>query len=180
MERWLGEPVGTATEPDGLIRRYLAAFGPASVADAQSWSGLAGLREAFERLRPELRTDRGEDGGELFDVPGAPMPNPDTPAPVRFLPEYDNALLGHKDRSRAVTSDVRGWTEVGWGFVLVDGFTAARWKLERDEATAVLAVEPFRRLARADRAEVTEEGTRLLGFLAPDTDRRDVRVRPRT
>ena len=176
LESWLGEPIGTATEPDEMILRYLAAFGPASVADAQSWSGLSGLKEVFGRLRPRLRTFRDESRRELFDVPGAPLPDPHTPAPVRFMPEYDNAGLGYKDRTRIVPPGVPQWTEVGWGSVLVDGFVSARWKLEREKDTATLRVEPFRKLARADRAEVEQEGVRLSAFLAPDADRRDLRL----
>jgi hypothetical protein len=174
VEAWLGRPVGTVTEPDGMLLRYLATFGPATVADAQAWSGLAGLREVFERLRPRLRTFRDEGGRKLFDVPGAPLPRPGTPAPVRFLPEYDNLLIGHKDRSRVVPTGVRQWTEVGWGSVLVDGFVSARWRLEKGQAT--LRIEPFRRLSGQVRAEVSEEGARLLGFLAPEADRSEIEI----
>ena len=176
VESWLGEPVWTVTEPDEMILRYLAAFGPASAADARSWSGLSGLREAFERLRPALRMFRDENGRELFDVPGAPLPDPHTPAPVRFMPEYDNAGLGYKDRTRIVPPGVPQWTGVGWGSVLVDGFVSARWRLEREKDTATLRVEPFRKLARADRAEVEQEGVHLSAFLAPDAGRRDLRL----
>ena len=160
-----------------MIVRYLAAFGPSAVADAQSWSGLTGLKAVFERLRPRLRTFRDDRGRELFDVPGAPLIARETPAPVRFLPEYDNVLLGHDDRSRIGPPELKGWTEVGWGSVLVDGFGAARWRAELDRDRSTLWVEPFGKIARADRAEVAEEGDRLLGFLAPETDRRDVRFR---
>jgi hypothetical protein len=161
---------------DETILRYLAAFGPSSVADAQTWSGLPGLREVFERLRPRLRTFRDERDRELFDVPRAPLPDPDTPAPVRFLPEYDNVLLAHKDRGRIVAPDVSPWTEVGWGAVLVDGFGAARWRLEREKTSATLLVEPFGAIPRDDRVEIQTEGTRLLGFLTPDAERRVVRI----
>ncbi|HET7235952.1 MAG TPA: winged helix DNA-binding domain-containing protein [Actinomycetota bacterium] len=177
VERWLGEPVGNGTESDATILRYLAAFGPSSVADAQTWSGLPGLREVFERLRPRLRTFRDDRDRELFDVPRAPLPDPDTPAPVRFLPEYDNVLLAHKDRGRIVAPDVQPWTEVGWGAVLVDGFGAARWRLEREKASATLLVEPFGAIPRVERAEIQTEGMRLLVFLTPDAERRVVRIR---
>ena len=175
VEAWLGRPPEGATAPDKMVMRYLAVFGPSTPADVQSWSGLNGTRELLERLRPQLRTFRDERDRELFDVPGAPLPDKDTLAPVRFLPEYDNALLGHADRSRIVAPDTKPWTEVGWGCVLVDGFTAARWRLERDKDVATLRIEPFRRLPRVDRADVTEEGTRLLLFLAKDATSHDVR-----
>ena len=177
VERWLGRPIGRTTEPDEMIIRYLTAFGPSAVADAQSWSGLTGLKSVFERLRPRLRTFRDERGRELFDVPGAPLPDRETPAPVRFLPEYDNVQLAHDDRSRIMPPGLKGWTEVGWGSILLDGFGAARWKAELDRDRATLWIEPFAKVARDDRAHVAEEGERLLAFLAPETDRRDVRFR---
>lgn len=176
VEDWLGRSVETDAQPDEMIRRYLAAFGPATVADAQNWSGLPGLKEVFERLRSALRTFRDEQGRELFDVPGAPLPNPDVPAPVRFLPEYDNVGLGHADRARIVAPEMRLWSEVGWGSVLVDGFGSARWKLDVEAGAATLRIEPFIRLVRADRAAISEEGDRLVRFLAADASRHDIRL----
>lgn len=178
VQHWLGRPIETADEPDEMLLRYLAAFGPSAVADVQTWSGLTGVRAVIERLRPKLRTFRDERGRELFDVPGAPLPDPDTPAPARFLPEYDNVLLGHKDRSRMVAIPVRLWTEVGWGSVLVDGFGSARWKVEREKDKAVLRIEPFRKLSRAEKAEASEEGEDLLSFLAGDARSHDIRFAP--
>ena len=172
---WLGRPVDDATDMDAFLLRYLAAFGPSTVADAQSWSGIPRLKPAFEALRPRVRTLRDERGRELFDVPDGPYPDPKTPAPVRFLPEYDNVGLGHKDRSRIIPDGVVQWTEVGWGGVLVDGFAAARWRLWTEGGDAILRVEPFGKLRRDDRAAVSEEGERLAAFLAPETERRTVR-----
>ena len=177
VEHWLGRPLDAETSPDELVLRYLAAFGPATPGDARSWSGLSGMREVLERLRPRLRTFRDERGRELFDVRGSPLPDPDTPAPVRFLPEYDNVQLGHDDRSRIAPPGLKGWTEVGWGSVLVDGFGAARWTAELDGDRTTLWIEPFSRIARSDHAEMSEEGERLAAFLAPDAGRRDVRFR---
>ncbi|HET8525265.1 MAG TPA: winged helix DNA-binding domain-containing protein [Actinomycetota bacterium] len=175
LEAWLGRPVDGSGDTEALLLRYLARFGPATVADAQTWSGLQGLKGAFEALRPRLRTFRDERGRELFDVPDGALPDPGVPAPVRFLPEYDNVGLGHKDRSRIIPDGVVQWTEVGWGGVLVGGFAAARWRLWTEGGRATLRVETFGRLRREDRAEVVGEGERLAAFLAPDADRRDVR-----
>jgi hypothetical protein len=176
VQHWLGRPLETSVEPNDMVLRYLAAFGPSAVADVQAWSGLTGVRPVIERLRPGLRTFRDERGRELFDVPGAPLPDEDTPAPTRFLPEYDNVLLGHKDRSRMVVLDVRPWTEVGWGSVIVDGFGSARWKVEREkDDKAILWIEPFRRLSRNEKAGVFEEGERLLSFVAGEAGSHDIR-----
>jgi hypothetical protein len=176
VQHWLGRPLETSVEPNDMVLRYLAAFGPSAVADVQAWSGLTGVRPVIERLRPGLRTFRDERGRELFDVPGAPLPDEDTPAPTRFLPEYDNVLLGHKDRSRMVVLDVRPWTEVGWGSVIVDGFGSARWKVEREkDDKAILWIEPFRRLSRNEKAGVSEEGERLLSFVAGEAGSHDIR-----
>ena len=165
VETWLGESLTTTPDPDDLVRRYLAAFGPATPADLRAWSGLPGAAEILERLRPGLRVFRDGHERELFDVPRAPLPDPDTPAPVRFLPEYDNVVLGHEDRSRVVSPETKQWTEVGWGIVLVDGFTAARWRAILGKEKPRLRVEPFRKLTRAERSDVNAEGHRLVTFL---------------
>ncbi|MGH2635266.1 MAG: DNA glycosylase AlkZ-like family protein, partial [Actinomycetota bacterium] len=170
MEAWLGAPPDPAAEVEALVLRYLTAFGPATPADAQYWSGVPGFGEIFERLRPDLRTVRDEDDRELFDVPRAQLPDPDVPAPVRFLPEYDNVTIGHKDRTRIVPEGIPRFTEVGWGSVLVDGAVAARWRLFEVTPGATLRIEPFRRLTRQARAETREEAGRLASFLAPETD----------
>jgi hypothetical protein len=167
LESWIGAPMATAVAPDDLVMRYLKVFGPATPADLRAWSGLPGAAEIVERLRPSLRTFRDEQGRELVDVPRAPLPDPETPAPVRFLPEYDNVVLGHEDRSRIVSADTTLWTEVGWGLLLVDGFTAARWRAFLDEGR--LRIEPFRRLSRAERADIEPEARRLLLFLGGES-----------
>jgi hypothetical protein len=170
MQAWLGAPPDPAAEIETLVRRYLAAFGPATPADFQYWSGVPGPAEIFERLRPRLRTVRDEDGRELFDVPRAPLPDPDLVAPIRFLPEYDNVVIGHKDRTRIVPEGIARWTEVGWGSVLVDGSVAARWRLFEATSDANLRIEPFRRLTREERADAHEEAGRLARFLAPEAN----------
>jgi hypothetical protein len=170
VQAWLGAPPDPASDVETLVLRYLAAFGPATAADAQYWSGVPGLTGVFERLRPRLRTVRDEEGRELLDVPRAPLPDPGLPAPVRFLPEYDNVVIGHKDRSRIVPEGIPRWSEVGWGSILVDGMGAARWRLFQTKADARLRIEPFRRLTREEQADTKEEAGRLATFLAPEAD----------
>lgn len=177
-EHWLGRPLDARVDPDEVILRYLAVFGPASVADAQTWSGLTGLRAAMERLRPRLRTFRGEDGAELFDLPDAPLPDPETPAPLRFLPEYDNTLLSHADRARILAPEHKSLTFMMNGMkaaVLLDGFVGATWKIAKEGRTAVLTVDPIAPLAPADRAALEEEGMALLRFATADAEDHEVR-----
>lgn len=151
--------------------RYLGAFGPASVADMRAWSGLA-MRPAFERLRPRLATFRDEHGIELFDLPKSPRPATDTGVPVLFLPDYDNLLLAHADRTRVMApGQHRGLFSsngIMKGSVLVDGFVRAGWKPINDKKGTALVITPFDEpIRRSDRAGVTAEGLRLLAFLAP-------------
>ncbi|MEU0004355.1 winged helix DNA-binding domain-containing protein [Streptomyces sp. NPDC006314] len=166
VEQWLGRPAGQAPAPESIVLRYLAAFGPASVKDMQTWAGLTRLRDAFERLRPELVTFRDTGGAELFDLPHAPRPDPDTPAPPRFLPEFDNLLLSHADRTRVVPPAHRGRSWQGnqaFRTLLVDGFLAGLWKLDGD----TLVIETFTGLTRGQREEVTAEGERMLRVMHP-------------
>ena len=181
-ESWLGRPPARRPSLDDVVLRYFAAFGPATVADVTAWCRLTGLREVVERLRPRLRAFRGEDGRELFDLPEAPRPDPDTPAPVRFLPEYDNVLLSHAERSRVFVERRRpalgrSW-RIGHGSVLHDGVVCGVWRPDRPKAGPVtLAVTLAERLPRRATASIEAEGRRLLRFLAPDADRREVAVR---
>ena len=169
-EAWLGRPLEPMPSIDDVVVRYLAAYGPASVADAATWSGLTGMREVLERLRPRLRTFLGPTGRELFDVPDGPHPDPDVPAPARFLPEYDNVLLSHADRSRFVSEDDRRRLYANprtvKGSVLHDGLLAATWAVE-DGDLVVSHVAPLTKKAVA---AITAEGRRMLRFLAGDGD----------
>ena len=171
-EAWLGRPLADDASLDDLFVRYLGAFGPASVADATTWSRLTRLRPVFERLRPRLRTFRDQRGRELFDLPDAPRPDPETPAPARFLPEYDNVLLSHADRNRFVSDEERARFPRIPGRVrllLHDGRLCGAWRLD----SHALVVTPLGRLSRSARAEIGGEAERLLGFLGADG--RDVR-----
>ncbi|MEV4327806.1 crosslink repair DNA glycosylase YcaQ family protein, partial [Microbispora rosea] len=182
LATWLGRDIAPLS-PDGsdqagraLVRRYLAAFGPAASADLRAWCGLAGLPAAVEAVREELIAFRDERGRQLLDLPGAPRPDPGTPAPVRFLPAFDNAILGYHDRSRIVDDAHRGLSVAGARVVLVDGRVAATWNLTAGTGTGTdtvtVTVTPLRRLSRSDRAAVTEEGRSLASFLSDgDSDR---------
>ena len=133
-EAWLGRLLGTDATADELVLRYLRAFGPATVRDAQTWSGLTRLNEVIARLRPQLRSFTDEHGAHLWDVHDGLMPDADSPAPVRFLPDYDNVLLSHADRTRVIAAEHRPLIFSGNGVhatVLVDGFAAARWSVDR-------------------------------------------------
>jgi hypothetical protein len=168
VEAWLGSPVDAVADLDAIVLRYLAAYGPSSVVDAQTWARLTGLREVFDRLRPKLAVFRDERGRELFDLPNAPRPDPDTPAPPRFLPEYDNVLLAHADRTRFVDDDVRRRIQAEGltvGSLLVDGFAGGTWTTTTEEGTRVLTIRPIEPMAPSDREATAAEGTRLLEFL---------------
>lgn len=165
LETWAGRGAAGAATLDDLALRYLRAFGPATVADLAAWCRLAGMREVVERLRPRLRSLRDARGRELFDVPDGPLPGADVPAPVRFLPEYDNALLSYADRSRFVLDSERPALEsLGTrirGTVLHDGFVRATWGWIGDD----LVVAPVPSVADAGRDQIADEGARVLAFL---------------
>lgn len=174
-ETWLGRSASSAARPDKLVMRYFAAFGPASVADVARWSRLTGLREVVEKVRPRLRVFRDEQGKELFDVPDAPRPDADTPAPPRFLPEYDNVFLSHADRTRILANADRDRGVIGKAAVLIDGFFRATWTIERKRKAATLLIDAFGKLTKVERAAVSDEGAALLTFVAGDTESRDLR-----
>ena len=183
-ETWLGQPIGTDDAPDAMVLRYLAAFGPATAADVQTWCWRTRLGPVLERLRPQLRTFRDEAGRELFDVPDAPMPDPDTPAPVRFFPTYDNIFLSHKDRARIFDEHASWMAAPGQfnetfrrGSFAVDGYVVGGWRLERDAKAgrATVVAIPLVQLAAAARRDVEAEAIALAAFLAPELADRDVR-----
>jgi hypothetical protein len=173
---WLGKPVTGPTDPAPLVLRYLRAFGPASLRDAQSWSGLPELDEPFERLRPKLRVFRDERGRELFDVPRGPLPDEATPALPRLLGEYDNVLLGHADRSHVMTEPARKQLFVPGNVrpaLMIDGFVAGAWTLEVGRS-AVVRVDAFDGVPRAARSALRDEALAFARFAAPEAPRHEV------
>ena len=156
-----------------------ATIRPATPADAQAWSGMGGLRDTFEALRPSLVTFRDARKRELFDLPDAARPDEDTPAPVRFVPDFDNLVLAHDDRTRIIADEHRPRVtlknlQVRATF-LVDGVVAGTWKSERKRKAAVLVIEPFGAVAKRARTALEAEGERLIAFLEEDAADRAIR-----
>ena len=179
-EAWLDQPLASERTPDEMVLRYLAAFGPATIGDMQAWSGLTGLGAATNRLRPRLRTFLDDYGKELFDLPDASRPDPDTPAPPRFLAAFNNVLQSHADRSRIIAKEHRPlvFTENGIirPTILVDGFVRGTWKTERMRGTATLVIEPFEPLPEEAHAALATEGERLIRFIEDGAEAFDIRV----
>jgi hypothetical protein len=178
-EAWLGRSLSPEPSPEDMVLRYLAAYGPASVKDLQTWSGLTRQRQVIDQLRPRLLSFRDENGIELLDLPDAPRPDPETPAPPRFLPEYDNLLRSHADRTRVLPAEHRGRlatpNDSPRPAFLIDGFVHGTWRVSRERDRTVLTVEPYTPLSVRDRTALTEEGARLLAFAADGTDH-DIRI----
>ena len=158
---------------EALVRRHLGAFGPATVADVQTWCGLKGLKEVVESMDDLERIDK-----RLYDLPGAPRPDEDADAPARFLPEFDSLLLAHADRTRIVpeqhkaglvTKNLRVRAVFLW-----DGFAAGTWEVKATKKLATMTLTPFETLPRGAKRPLVEEGERLLRFAEPDAA--DVRV----
>lgn len=179
-EGWLGSALADPAESfRALVLRYLAAFGPTSARDIGTWSGLTRLAGALAPLRPDLRTFRDERGVELFDLPDAPLPPADTPAPPRFLPEYDNLILAHADRTRVIADADRPRVFLSaarvLGTFLLDGVVAGTWKVERAPRAATLVITPFAPLPDADRDALLAEAEPLLRFIEDSAEARTVR-----
>ncbi|MEW1866524.1 MULTISPECIES: winged helix DNA-binding domain-containing protein [unclassified Streptomyces] len=161
---WLGAPLAADPDPAGLVRRYLAAFGPAGPADMQKWSGATGLKRLFADL--DLRTYAAEDGQVLYDLPDAELTDPDTPVAARFVADFDNLLLSHADRTRILgdvpKSRVISVNGIVSGTILLDGFVGGTWRFERAKGAAAVVVTPFAPLRAPDRDTLEAEGLRLL------------------
>jgi hypothetical protein len=177
----LSDPDTLAHEQEELVLRYLRAFGPASVADVQNWSGLGGLRAVVDRLGDRVVRYRADPSPgavrprELVDVADGLLPDPGTPAPVRFLPDYDNVLLGHADRTRIVSEEHRRSLQTSNGVVpatfLLDGRVAGTWAVSRERGgPATLTVSAFATVSAADRVLIEEEAEGLVRFMADDAD----------
>ncbi|WP_338261729.1 winged helix DNA-binding domain-containing protein [Corallococcus caeni] len=171
-ESWLGEKLSTDDDASPLVLRYLAAFGPATVADMQAWSGIKPLKDAFEKVRGKLVELRDAKKRVLFDLPKAPRPPEDTPAPVRFLPDFDNLILAHADRTRVVPEEHRALLSTKnlrvLNVFLVDGRTAGTWTTERKMGAATLVCNAFDALKKPVRDALVQEGEDLLRFSDPD------------
>ncbi|PWV44715.1 MULTISPECIES: winged helix DNA-binding domain-containing protein [Nocardiopsis] len=183
-DTWTGWPMAPGPDRERLVLRYLAAFGPASVMDVQAWSGLTRLKAVVEGLRERLVSFRDPSGTELFDLPDAPRPSADVPAPVRFLYDFDNLLRGHADRSRVVSHEnLRGLSARNGmppATVLVDGEVSASWRVDRGRGTPSLDITPFRAFNKSEIEEITAEGDRLLAFLHPGQESAGPRFTDRT
>jgi hypothetical protein len=186
-EQWVGPIPEVESSIDRVVLRYLAAFGPATVSDVRQWCGVTKLKEVVERLRPNLVSFRDAGGRELFDLPDAPRPDPGTPAPPRFFPEYDNVFISHADRSRMAPEEFRGkmgavWlaTEnrnlatgpqppenllLSWSMFSVDGFLSGTWKVKPRDGRPTLLLQPMVRISGQEADELAAEGRRLLAFL---------------
>jgi hypothetical protein len=177
LEAWTGRQPDQSSV-DAFVLRYLRAFGPASASDIRTWSWLTGLREVVDRLRPQLRVFRDESGRELLDVADGVLVDEDTPAPIRFLPQYDNLFLSHDDRSR-INGEMTWGVEFGWkGPILVDGGITAAWRVRRSGKTATMTIELGRKFTGAERADLQREAVRLAEFLDADRERELVIVEP--
>jgi len=163
-----------------LFFRYLAACGPASIMDFQFWTGMVRLKDEIESLRSELVAYEDENGIELFDLPDMPILDEDTPAPLRFIPEYDNLVISHKDRSRILPDEHYKKVFLSaarvLGTILIDGFVAATWKIQRKRKAYTLLISPFEKLSEKNEAIILEEGQHLLDFVADDAQTRDIQI----
>jgi len=189
-EEWLGEPLDDhPRSPDGsrgaggrerLVERYLGAFGPASAKDAGRWSGVGEMKAAMDVMRDRLEVFRDERGRELFDLPGAPRPDAETPAPPRFLPEFDNLVLAHDDRSRVIADEHRPLVTTKnlrvRATFLLDGAVAGTWSVELKRKVATLELAPFGALSGRARKALEPEGEALLRFVEPGARAWDLKV----
>ena len=165
-EQWIDGELGDA-DLQALVRRHLAAFGPASAADVQTWSGLKGLKDVVGAMADEL-VEFKSGRRTLYDLPDAPRPDEDAPAPPRLLPEFDSLLLAHQDRTRVITDERRKALATKnlrvQATFLVDGFVAGSWAVERKRGRATLTLSAFERLPKADQGRARRRGRGTAAF----------------
>jgi hypothetical protein len=178
-ESYLGASLGEDASPVALILRYLAAFGPATVADVQAWSGLQGLREMMETLRPKLLALHDDQGRELFDLLDAPRPDEDTEAPVRFLPEFDSLIVARAD-ARFVAPGHRASIFLSalrvLPTVLIDGSVAATWTTARKKSVATVTIAQLMDFPTKTRVAVEDEAIAVLRFMESDARTFEVKM----
>jgi hypothetical protein len=167
IQAWLDQqPTARPDTLDRLVVRYLRAYGPAAGADLRAWSGLPGLPAVIKRLRPDLRSYADERGRELLDVADGTLPETDLRMPPRFLPAFDNVVLGYEDRSRIIDDEHRLLSVAGARLVLVDGRVAGVWTSARTASNGVtVEIRPLRRLSKPEQDLVVDEAKRLAAFL---------------
>ena len=178
-EAWLGKPVAACTSAATLVLRYLAAYGPATIKDIQAWLGLPDAERVVASLGDRVITLPGPSGKPLYDLPDAPRPDADTPAPVRFLPEWDGAIVTRADERVVAKADRPRVFLPGLrvaALVLVDGQAAATWKVAATSKLATLHVESFKPWPAPIRREVAVEGEALVRFVEPKAKAFDVKV----
>jgi hypothetical protein len=171
MRQWLG-PEPEAMTLDELVVRYLRAFGPATAADIRTWSWLTGLRAVIDRLRPQLTSYRDEGGRELLDVSDGPFAEPDTPAPIFFLGEYDNVFLSHAERSRITGDQAWGAAYARRRAFFVDGFLAGSWQVGQTGSTATLRLDPVVTIQPTATEALLAAAESMLAFLTPSATSR--------
>jgi len=169
-EHWLTQPLSDTPSMDELVIRYFDAFGPATIADLQHWSGIRRLREVVERNSHRLERHLDANGQERFDTAGRLYPDAETPAPARFLGEFDNVLLSHANRTHVMSEEDRQRVFTVNGIIrqtiLVDGFVHGLWKLHQTGNDAFVEILPFRALTPADLRNLENEGETLIAFTA--------------
>lgn len=179
VKAWLGKAPARCTSPDALVLRYLAALGPATIKDAESWLGLGGLAPVFARLQSTLEVVGGTARAPLYDLPDAPRPDGDTPAPIRFLPEWDSVVVTRADERVVAKADRPRVFLPGLrvaALVLVDGFAAASWTISRTRRAATLTIEPFAALSKQVVNALKPEGLSLLRFMEPEATSHEIEV----
>jgi hypothetical protein len=178
VEAWIGRLPFSKLTTEDIILRYLSAFGPATIQDIQVWSGLTRLKEKVEQLLPQLIIFHNDQGNELLDIPSAPRPDPNVPSPPRFLGGFDNILLSYADRKRIIDESYRNIVFTKNGIIrptiLIDGFVSGLWKVQKEKGTVKLIIESFKKLPNEEHNALTEEGTRLLDFVAGQESSREI------